>query len=171
VTRSSGSDVRRKAEHADARLRPFLARIGVPLLRISLGVVFLWFGMLKILDVSPVSGLVAKTIYWFDPDVVVPALGAVEVFVGLCLLAGRLMRLALPLLVLQMAGTFLVLVFLPEVAFRDGNPLLLTVEGEFVVKNLVLLSAGMVVGSTARRRRVPMVNLRRGPGIPPRATG
>jgi uncharacterized membrane protein YkgB len=147
VTRSSGSDVRRKAEHADARLRPFLARIGVPLLRISLGVVFLWFGMLKILDVSPVSGLVAKTIYWFDPDVVVPALGAVEVFVGLCLLAGRLMRLALPLLVLQMAGTFLVLVFLPEVAFRDGNPLLLTVEGEFVVKNLVLLSAGLVIGS------------------------
>jgi uncharacterized membrane protein YkgB len=147
VTRSSGSDVRRKAEHADARLRPFLARIGVPLLRISLGVVFLWFGMLKILDVSPVSGLVAKTIYWFDPDVVVPALGAVEVFVGLCLLAGRLMRLALPLLVLQMAGTFLVLVFLPDLAFRDGNPLLLTVEGEFVVKNLVLLSAGLVIGS------------------------
>jgi len=147
VTRSSGSDVRRKAEHADAWVRPFLARIGVPLLRISLGVVFLWFGMLKILDVSPVSGLVAKTIYWFDPDVVVPALGAVEVFVGLCLLAGRLMRLALPLLVLQMAGTFLVLVFLPDLAFRDGNPLLLTVEGEFVVKNLVLLSAGLVIGS------------------------
>ena len=147
MTRSSGSDVRRKAEHADAWVRPFLARIGVPLLRISLGVVFLWFGMLKILDVSPVSGLVAKTIYWFDPDVVVPALGAVEVFVGLCLLAGRLMRLALPLLVLQMAGTFLVLVFLPDVAFRDGNPLLLTVAGEFVVKNLVLLSAGLVIGS------------------------
>jgi uncharacterized membrane protein YkgB len=94
-----------------------------------------------------VSGLVAKTIYWFDPDVVVPALGAVEVFVGLCLLAGRLMRLALPLLVLQMAGTFLVLVLLPEIAFRDGNPLLLTVEGEFVIKNLVLFSAALVIGS------------------------
>jgi len=147
VTRSSGSDVRKKAQHADAWLRPFLARIGVPLLRISLGVVFLWFGLLKILDVSPVSGLVAKTIYWFDPDVVVPTLGAVEVFVGLCLLAGRLMRVALPLLVLQMAGTFLVLVLLPDIAFRDGNPLLLTVEGEFVVKNLVLLSAGLVIGS------------------------
>jgi uncharacterized membrane protein YkgB len=79
--------------------------------------------------------------------VVVPALGAVEVFVGLCLLAGRLMRLALPLLVLQMAGTFLVLVLLPEIAFRDGNPLLLTVEGEFVIKNLVLFSAALVIGS------------------------
>jgi uncharacterized membrane protein YkgB len=147
MTGSGASDVRKRAEQADARLRPFLARVGVPLLRISLGVVFLWFGLLKIFDVSPVSALVAKTIYWFDPDVVVPALGAVEVFVGLCLLAGRLMRLALPLLVLQMAGTFLVLVLLPDIAFRHGNPLLLTVEGEFVVKNLVLLSAGLVIGS------------------------
>jgi uncharacterized membrane protein YkgB len=147
MTRSSGADVRKKAERVDARLRPFLARIGVPLLRISVGVVFLWFGLLKIFDVSPVSALVAKTIYWFDPDLVVPALGAVEVFVGLCLLAGRLMRLALPLLVLQMAGTFLVLVMHPDVAFREGNPFLLTVEGEFVVKNLVLLSAGLVIGS------------------------
>jgi uncharacterized membrane protein YkgB len=147
MSRTTRPEVREKAQRVDARLRPLLDRIGVPLLRISLGVVFLWFGLLKIFDVSPVSSLVAKTIYWFDPDLVVPALGAVEVFVGACLLAGRLMRIALPLLVLQMAGTFLVLVLLPGVAFRDGNPLLLTVEGEFVIKNLVLLSAGLVLGS------------------------
>jgi uncharacterized membrane protein YkgB len=143
----SQPEVRKKAERLDERLRPLLARIGVPLLRISLGVVFLWFGLLKIFDVSPVSGLVANTIYWFDPDVVVPALGVFEVFVGACLVAGRLMRIALPLLVLQMAGTFMVLVLLPDVAFRDGNPFLLTVEGEFVVKNLVLLSSALVIGS------------------------
>ncbi len=51
-----------------------------------------------------------------------------------------------------MLGTFLVLLVLPEVAFQDGNILLLTVEGEFVIKNLVLLSAGMVVGATVRPR-------------------
>jgi uncharacterized membrane protein YphA (DoxX/SURF4 family) len=140
-------EVREKAQRVDARLRPLLERIGLPLLRISLGVVFLWFGLLKIFDVSPVSELVAKTIYWFDPNVVVPALGVFEVFVGACLVAGRLMRVALPLLVLQMAGTFLVLVLLPGMAFRDGNPLLLTVEGEFVIKNLVLMSAALVIGS------------------------
>jgi uncharacterized membrane protein YkgB len=147
MSRRTAPEVRERAQRLDARLRPLLDRIGVPLLRISLGVVFLWFGLLKIFEVSPVSELVAKTIYWFEPGLVVPALGAVEVFVGACLLAGRLMRVALPLLVLQMAGTFLVLVLLPDVAFRDGNPLLLTVEGEFVVKNLVLLSAALVVGS------------------------
>jgi uncharacterized membrane protein YkgB len=135
-----------------------LARIGVPLLRISLGVVFLWFGVLKVFDVSPVAELVARTIYWFDPGFVVPALGVVEVFVGVCLLSGRLIRVALPLLVLQMVGTFLVLLLLPDVAFRDGNPLLLTVEGEFVVKNLVLLSGALVVGS----RLTPLGEGRRG---------
>jgi putative oxidoreductase len=46
-----------------------------------------------------------------------------------------------------MMGTFLVLVIQPEVAFQDGNPLLLTTEGEFVIKNLVLLSAGLMIGS------------------------
>ena len=141
------SEVREEAQRLDGRVRRFLDRVGVPLLRISLGIVFLWFGLLKVFDVSPVSGLVAKTIYWFEPDVVVPALGAVEVFVGACFLVGRLMRVAIPLLILQMAGTFLVLVLLPDVTFRNGNPFLLTVEGEFVLKNLVLLSAGLVVGS------------------------
>jgi uncharacterized membrane protein YkgB len=57
---------------------------------------------------------------------------------------------------LQMAGTFLVFVMRPDVAFQDGNPLLLTVEGEFVVKNLILMAAGLVVGSSIRKmRRVP----------------
>jgi uncharacterized membrane protein YkgB len=140
-------DVRRQAQRVDDRLRPFLDRVGVPALRISLGIVFLWFGSLKVLHESPVADLVAKTIYWFDPDVVVPALGAVEVFIGACLILGRLMRIALPLLVLQMVGTFLVLVLLPHVAFREGNPLLLTVEGEFVIKNLVLASAALVIGA------------------------
>lgn len=143
----SRTRVPRVTRDVDERLRPLLDRVGVPLLRISLGVVFLWFGLLKVFDVSPVSDLVAATIYWFDPALVVPALGVFEAFVGGCLVAGRLMRVALPLLVFQMAGTFLVLVLLPDVAFRDGNPLLLTVQGEFVIKNLVLMSAALAIGA------------------------
>lgn len=141
------------AERLDARVRRVLGRIGVPALRVSLGVVFLWFGALKIFDVSPVADLVGRTVYWLDPGLVVPALGAVEVVVGACLLSGRFLRSALLLFALQMAGTFLVFVLLPDVAFQRGNPLLLTVEGEFVVKNLVLLSAGLVVGAQVRRLR------------------
>lgn len=62
-------------------------------------------------------------------------------------------RLTLMLFWLQMAGTFLTLVILPGRSFDDGNPLFLSVTGEFVIKNLVLIAAGLVIGSTVRRRR------------------
>lgn len=132
----------------------------------SLGLVFVWFGALKMFRVSPVAELVARTVYWVDPSWFVPVLGVVEVIIGVGLLAGRALRTVLALFWLQMLGTFLVLVIQPDVAFQRGNPLLLTVEGEFVVKNLVLLSAGMVVGSTVRRMRRPKGDLRRGLGSP-----
>ena len=130
---------------------PFLRRVAVPILRVSLGVVFVWFGMLKIFDVSPVSQLVARTVYLVDPDVIVTLLGVFEVTVGVLLLLGRALRLTLLLFLVQMLGTFLTFIVLPNVTFRDGNPLLLTVEGEFVVKNLVLIAAALVVGTTVRR--------------------
>ena len=135
----------------DDRVRAFLGRAGVPALRVSVGIVFVWFGLLKVLDVSPVADLVARTVYWFDPEVIVPALGAFEIVVGALLIANRFLRLALALFAAQMLGTFSVLLLLPTVAFQDGNPFLLTVEGEFVVKNLVLIAAGMVVGSKVPR--------------------
>jgi len=142
----------RAIDRVDARLIPFLRRAAIPMLRISLGLVFVWFGALKVFDVSPVADLVARTVYWVDPDLFVTALGFFEVFVGIMLLFGWALRLTLALFTLQMVGTFLTFLVLPEVTFRRGNPLLLTVEGEFVVKNLVLISAALVVGTTVRRK-------------------
>jgi putative oxidoreductase len=150
----------------DRRVIDVLAQWAIPLLRVSLGVVFLWFGALKIARVSPVADLVARTVYWVDPAWFVPVLGAVEVIIGAGLLAGRALRTVLALFWLQMLGTFLVLVIQPDVAFQRGNPLFLTVEGEFVVKNIVLLSAGMVVGSTIRRRSRGMGRSLSGVGSP-----
>ena len=140
-------------DRIDTTVSAFLRRWSIPTLRVSLGVVFVWFGALKVFDVTPVADLVGRTVYWFDPDWVVPVLGAFEVVVGVGLLFRIALRAVLGLFAAQMLGTFLVLVLLPEVSFEDGNILLLTVEGEFVVKNLVLLSAGMVVGATVRARQ------------------
>ncbi len=136
-----------RVESFDDRVRSVLRRVSVPLLRTSLGVVFIWFGALKVAGQTPVAGLVAKTVYWIEGDWVVLFLGVFEIVVGLGLLLGRALRVILPLFLLQMIGTFLVLVVRPDIAFEDGNPLLLTVEGEFVIKNLVLLSAGLVIAS------------------------
>jgi putative oxidoreductase len=147
ATASHLAKVRGGVAKADRRLLALLRRVSIGALRLSLGVVFIWFGALKVLDVSPVSDLVARTVYWLDPRFVVPALGLFEIAVGTMLVANRWLRLALALFAAQMAGTFLVFLVLPNVAFQNGNPLALTVEGEFVLKNLVLLTAGMVLGS------------------------
>ena len=136
----------------DGSLRNFMNTYGVTLLRISLGIVFVWFGMLKVIGKSPVEDLVARTVYWIEPDVFIPVLGVWEVVVGLGLMFGLLLRLTLFLFWLQMAGTFLVLLVHPEISFQSANVFLLTVEGEFVVKNLVLITAGIAVGSTVSKQ-------------------
>ncbi len=145
--------LRRQWEHLDGAFIHFMTVSGIRLLRITIGIVFIWFGVLKILGLSPVAELVAKTVYWMPPRIFVPVLGYWEVIIGLGLLVGVALRLVLLLFWLQLAGTFLVLVLRPELAFQADNPLLLTVIGEFVVKNLVLLAAGIVIGSTVPRKR------------------
>ena len=125
---------------------------GVRFLRFALAVVFIWFGALKVAGRSPVADLVAQTVYWVPPRFFVPFLGVWEVVVGMGLLLGVALRLVLFLFWLQMAGTFLVLILRPGVAFQDNNPLLLTTMGEFVIKNLVLIAAGLVIGSTVQRK-------------------
>lgn len=128
------------------------SRYGVPLLRYSLGVNFIWFGALKVTNSSPVGELVAQTVYWVPPRFFVPFLGLWEIAVGLGLVSGRAQRTTLLFFLMQMLGTFLVFVEKPDVAFQSRNPLLLTTEGEFVAKNLILISAGIVIASTIRRR-------------------
>ncbi len=131
----------------------FMATFGIHILRVCVGLVFIWFGLLKVIGNSPVAALVAQTVYWVPPEAFVPFLGVWEMLVGLGLLFAAALRLTLFLFWLQMAGTFLVLVLRPDIAFQHGNPLLLTTEGEFVIKNLVLIAAGLVVGGTVRRDR------------------
>jgi putative oxidoreductase len=138
-------------EHRIATLlRPF----SLSLLRFSLGLVYVWFGALKVANVTPVGALVAGTVPWVDPAWFVPALGAVEVLVGFALIAGRRLTVVSVVLVAHLTGTFLVLVMQPQVAFQHGNPLLLTTEGEFVMKNVVLIAAGIVLASRRRARPV-----------------
>ncbi len=118
-------------------------RVMVPLLlRGALGITFIWFGALKLAGEPTLpASLIAAITPFIDPDVSVPLLGGFEVALGAGLLVGRRMAVFLSASALHLSGTFLVLLLRPDVAFVDGNPLLLTVEGEYVVKNLVLLAA------------------------------
>lgn len=135
----------------DRALIETLTRISLPALRISLGIIFIWFGALKPLGNSPANDVITKTVYWFDPDIFIPILGVWEVAIGLCLLYAPFIRAGLFLLALQMPGTFLPLILLPEVCFVNF-PFDLTLEGQYIIKNLVLIGAAIVVGS----RLVPL---------------
>lgn len=137
----------------DIKLITFLNRVSLPALRISLGVIFIWFGLLKVFGDSPANDLITKTVYWFNPDVFIPILGIWEAAIGVCLLVPFFNRLGLFLLALQMPGTFLPLILLPEVCFISF-PFNLTLEGQYIVKNLVLIGAAIVVGA----RLTPMMN-------------
>lgn len=137
----------------DRNMIAFMTANGTRLLRVALAVTFIWFGALKVVGRSPVGDLVAQTVYWLPPAFFVPFLGWWEVVVGIGLSFGVALRLVLLLFWLQMAGTFLVLVLRPGLAFQTGNPFFLTVIGEFVIKNLVLIAAGLVIGSTVPRTR------------------
>jgi uncharacterized membrane protein YkgB len=150
---SRWAKLRRRLEALDRTIRDLLGRASPMLLRISLGVVFVWFGALKVAGVSAVGGLVAATVPFLDSAWFVPALGVVEIVIGVAFATGRLLRVVLPVFAAHMAGTFLVLITLPNVAFQGASPPVLTAVGEFVVKNLVLLSAGLVVASGVKPPR------------------
>ena len=137
----------------DRRIAGVMERYGIRLLRISLGVIFIWFGALKLFEgLSPAEELVKRTVYWFSPEVFFPILGVWEVLIGVGLLFRPLLRAALLLLFLQMPGTFLPLILLPEVCFT-AFPYGLTLEGQYIIKNLILISAALVVGGTVRHRK------------------
>jgi uncharacterized membrane protein YkgB len=147
--RSYADDRRDDFEEIDATVAATMDRLGMPILRVGIAVVFVWFGALKIFGISPAGGLVANTVYWVPPELFVPVLGVWEVVIGLCLLYRPLIRLGILLLFLQMPGTFLPLIILPEVTFVEF-PHALTVEGQYIIKNLVIIGAALVVGGTVR---------------------
>lgn len=141
-------------DQLDRRITRWMAQNGMTILRIGLGIVFLWFGALKLVPgLSPAEALVRNTTYFVDPDWFLPVLAVWEMAIGLGLIVGKFMRLTLLLLFLQMPGTALPLVVLPDAVWTQF-PHGLTLEGQYIIKNLVLIGAGLVLGGTVRGGRL-----------------
>ncbi|MDP4012321.1 MAG: hypothetical protein Q8R00_01835 [Candidatus Nanoarchaeia archaeon] len=145
-----GTSLNKRFDNLDSKIVNWMKKEGHLFLRYSLAVIFIWFGILKPLGFSPALDLVTKTVYWFPPETFVPILGWWEVIIGICLLYKPLIRLGIFLMAIQMAGTFLPLILLPEIVYTNGNPFYLTLEGQYIIKNLVIIGAAMVIGSHAR---------------------
>lgn len=142
-------------DRLDRAITTTLATFAIPLLRIALGIVFLWFGALKLVPgLSPAENLAGRTIETLSLGIVpaavaVPFLAAWEVLIGVGLITGRFLRATLLLLVVQMLGTLTPLVLFPTETFTIF-PVAPTLEGQYIIKNLVLVAAAMVVGATVR---------------------
>jgi uncharacterized membrane protein YkgB len=140
----------------DLKIVNWMARYGLMLLRISLGIVFLWFGVLKFFpNLSPAQDLATRTISFLTfnivtPDISLPLLAAWESLIGIGLLiGGDGLRITLLLLYVQMIGTMTPIFLFPHEVFKV-IPYAPTLEGQYIIKNLVLISAGIVVGATVR---------------------
>lgn len=148
-----------KIDALELRMVSWWARHGILLLRLALGVVFFWFGIQKFFPgLSVAQDLATNTISvltfgHLPARISLPVLATWECLIGLGLLSGRFLRMTLLLLFAQMAGTFLPLVFFPAETFKIV-PWVPTLEGQYIIKNLVLVAAALVVGATARGGRL-----------------
>jgi uncharacterized membrane protein YkgB len=146
-------------DRTDLAITRWMARMGIPLLRLSLGIVFLWFGALKFFpELSPAQGLATRTLGILSGGLLpepaaMPLLATWECVIGLGLIVGRGLRGILLLLYLQMAGTLTPIVLFPGEVFTRF-PYAPSMEGQYIIKNLVLISAGIVVGATVRGGRL-----------------
>ncbi|MGF2687684.1 hypothetical protein ACQUWM_14365 [Marinobacter sp. DUT-3] len=129
----------------DKMAAEWMHKHGQIFLRYSIAAVFIWLGALKPLGISPVNDLITNTVFWLPSSIFIPFLGYWEVLIGVCLIFRPLLRVALSLLFLQLFGTVLPLFLVPEVCFTQF-PYGLTLEGQYIMKNFVLLSAAIVVG-------------------------
>jgi len=143
----------------DEKITFFMREYGILALRISVGIVFFWFGFLKFFPgLSPAQGIATNTIekltFGLIPAAVALIILAVwETLIGLGLIFGIYLRATLFLLFTQMMGTLTPLIFFPAETFTRF-PYAPTLEGQYIIKNLVLISAGLVVGATVRGGRI-----------------
>jgi uncharacterized membrane protein YkgB len=149
-------NLRGKAFHqADIVITTWMSKNGLTFLRISIGIIFFWFGVLKFFEgLSPAEGIAIRTIdtltfHLLPEKVIIVGLATWEVLIGIGLLLNVFMRETLLLLFLQMIGTFTPLFLFPSDVFHVF-PIALTLEGQYIVKNIVLISAGIVLGATVR---------------------
>lgn len=169
LERSGGSIIKHlhtEFAHLEVRVAQWMVSHSITLLRVSLGVVFLAFGLLKFFPgLSPVEVLVKNTLDvltsgLLPASVSIVLVATLECAIGFGLITGRLLRLTLVLLGFQMIGAMAPLFLFPGELF--GGPFHApTLEGQYVLKDVVLVAAGLVIGATLWGGRIVAERVRR----------
>lgn len=141
-------------EKLDQLVSNMMRRWGYVAIRISFAIIFIWFGILKPFGLSAAEPLVLKTVAWLpflEPKTWLSVIGWWEVIIGFAFLFKSTTRFAIGLLFLQMGGTFMPLFLLPEITFQENHFLLPTMEGQYIIKNLMIISGALVIGGRVQK--------------------
>jgi uncharacterized membrane protein YkgB len=131
-------------------LTQLIARIAYPFLRIAIGIVLVWIGGLKFVDPSPVVGLIGASPFAFlASNGFVYLLGVGEVIVGVLLFANIQVKYVGILTMGLFVGTLAIFILTPKVAYGDAGFPLLSLPGEFLLKDIVLMAASASLSATA----------------------
>jgi putative oxidoreductase len=141
-----------RLERATQTAVAWLSRYSIGVLRVSLGIVFFAFGVLKFFPgASPAEALVERTVDALTLGVVdgrtaVVVTAVMECFIGITLITGRFVRVGLVVLAGALVGIMSPLVLFFSDMFPNGTP---TLEAQYVFKDIVLAGAGLVVAAVA----------------------
>lgn len=128
----------------ERKISLYLKKRSIFILRYALGIIYFWYGLLKVLGISPAEALVIRSTEWLKTPYFLGFLGLWEIAIGFFLFFRRTQRIGLWLLFLQLPGTFLPIFFMPDQIFTHF-PYGLTVEGQYVFKNFILVAAALVL--------------------------
>ena len=146
-------------QRVDPNITSWMNRNGLRFLRISVGIVFVWFGVLKFFPgLSAAQDLAIRTInlltfHLVSDTLIINGLALWEVLIGIGLISGKFMRETILLLFLQMLGTFAPVFLFPHEVFTR-IPYAPTLEGQYIIKNIVIISSAIVLGGSLRKRSV-----------------
>ena len=121
--------------------------------RFSLALIYVWFGVLKLIDKSPanplVSGLLKETLPFISFSQFIIILGIAEIIIGILFLLPKFHKIAVTLFFIHMVATFAPLIMIPKMAWQ--NTLIPTLEGQYIIKNAALISIVLFLSADRKR--------------------
>lgn len=139
---------RSSLDRFDQRVTAWMHQHSHRLERRAIGALFAWFGLNKLLGFKSATSIIAETVYLGTPETTARLLGLWELAIGLSLFVYPLARVGLALLAIRLPGTLLALVVKADVCWHA--PFVPTIQGQYLIKDVVLITAAMVIGGTLR---------------------
>jgi uncharacterized membrane protein YkgB len=143
---------KQKLKNIDLRLISFFSRSFVPFARVSIFLIFFWFGLIKLLGLSPANplaeALVSKTVGIQYFDGLFYSLALIECVIGILFLIPKATRVVVPLLLIHMLIVCSPLILLPELTWQQfAVP---TLEGQYIIKNAVVIAVAIGIAASAK---------------------